>query len=407
MFKMLLKIAWSSLSRRKSRTVLVIIMIAICFWGMLVMEGFYDGMTEQVIDNAIRSSSGHITIYARDYRLDKILEKRIENAANILKELQQTENVKSYNQRLIQDCLIATAHYSQNGIVQGIDLPTEKKHARLDDYLVEGEYSFGKKSKGIILGAKLAKKLRAGIGNKIILSAQDSNYEISAIALRVTGILRTNNLSIDERVVFIDLQKARDFLQVEKGASQISIIVNDQQKLNMTINDLQGRYPKLDILSWDVLYPALLQSRQMMKIFNLVTSLIVFLIAGLGIYGVMLVSVLERLREFGVMLAVGTQHIQIFMLIVIEAFCMSILGYIIGGILGGATLFHFMTHGLDLTLFSEGLEAFGIDTLIYAIIRPDYFITAFLAIFFASFCSVLYPLWVLKRSQPIESINRN
>ncbi len=407
MFKTLLKIAWCSLSRRRSRSILVIIMIGACFWGMLAMEGFYDGMTEQVIDNAIRSSSGHITIYAQGYRLEKGLDKSIPNPADITAHLQQVDNTKSFNLRIIQDCLVATAHYSQNGIVQGIDLESEKRHARLDEYLIEGKYSFGKKGKGIILGAKLAKKLKAGVGNKIILSAQDANQEISAIALKVTGIIQTNNLSVDERVVFIDLPKAREFLQMDEAASQISIIVKDQKLLTSTIGDLQLQYPDLDILSWDVMYPALLQSRKIMKIFNLVTSLIVFLIAGIGIFGVMLVSVLERIREFGVMLAIGTQHIQVFLLVVTEAFCMSLLGYILGAVLGGSTLVYYMKNGLDLTLFSEGLDAFGIDTLVYAIIRPEYFITAFLAIFFASFCSVLYPLWILRKSQPIESINRN
>ena len=407
MFKIFVKIAWSSLSRRKNRSIMVIAMIAICFWGILVMEGFYDGMTEQVIDNAIRSSSGHITIYAKDYRLDKGLDKLIEKSDDIITELAQSANIKSYNQRVIQDCLVATAHYSQNGVVMGIDLDAEKNHARLDEYLVEGNFSFGKRGKGILLGAKLAQKLKAGVGKKIILSAQDKNSEISAIALKVTGILRTNNMSIDERAVFIDLSQARHFLQVEQGASQISIIVKDQQELETTLSTLQAHHPGLDILSWDVLYPALLQSRNIMKIFNLVTSLIVFLIAGLGIFGVMLVSVLERMREFGIMLAVGTQHLQIFLLVIIEAFCMSMLGYLIGGVLGGATLAYYINHGLDLTIFSEGLDAFGLDTVIYAMVRPEYFITAFLAIFFASFCSILYPLWVLRRSRPIESITRN
>lgn len=407
MFNTFAKIAWYSLSRRRSRSILVIIMIAVCFWGILVMEGFYDGMTEQVIDNAIRSSSGHITIYAQDYRLEKSLDKRINNTSEISRHLQNTENIHSYSQRIIQDGLIATAHYSQGGMIQGIDLESEKKHAQLNEYLIDGEYGFGKKGKGILLGAKLATKLKAGIGKKIILSAQDSNHEISAIALKVTGILRTNNLAVDERAVFIDLQTARRLLQVNEGASQISIMVKEQKQLSSTIKNLQQHYPHLDILSWDAVYPALLQSRQMMKIFNLITSLIVFLIAGIGIFGVMMVSVLERLREFGVMLAVGTKQMQIFLVVVIEAFCMSLIGYAIGALLGGTTLFYYMRKGLDLRIFSEGLEAFGIDTLVYAIIRPEYFITAFLAIFFASFCSVLYPIWVLKRSQPIESITRN
>ena len=100
--------------------------IAVCFFGILVMEGFYDGMTEQVIDNAIRSSSGHFAISAEGYRLNKGVDKLVESPAEIIEALNRSTNVASYNQRLIQDCLVATANYSQNGTVLGIDLAMEE-----------------------------------------------------------------------------------------------------------------------------------------------------------------------------------------------------------------------------------------------------------------------------------------
>lgn len=406
MYRTIVKIGWSSLSRRKSRSIMVVVMITLCFWGILVLEGFYDGMTEQIIDNAIRSSSGHITIYARDYRLEKGLAHRIEKVERIDHFLQEQQEVHSSTVRVIQDALLATAHSSRNGVLQGIDLEAEKQHGRLDEFLVEGDYSFGDEGWGVLLGAKLAENLQAKIGGKVILSAQNSNDEIVATALRVKGILRTNNMGLDETAIFIDIAAARNLLEIGDTASRIAVLVHDEVQIDPVITRLKNRFPELDVFRWDILYPALMQSRTMMKVFNLVTSMIVFFVAGLGIFGVMLVSVLERVREFGVMMAIGTRFSQIAGLVMVEALSMSLLGFIAGGLLGGLSLLYCMQVGVDLSVFSEGLDAFGLNTVIYGIIRPEYYLTGLLAIVCATVVSVLQPLWVLRKSRPIESINR-
>jgi len=193
---------------------------------------------------------------------------------------------------------------------------------------------------------------------------------------------------------------------VPEGVSQISVILHDEKDLISLQSSLQKKFPDLEIMRWDELYPALMQSRVMMKGFNLVTSLLVFGVAGLGIFGVMLVSVLERLREFGIMLAIGTSFARICGIIFTESLILGIVGFAAGALLGGVTLFYFYRHGLDLTIFSAGLEEFGMDAITYALIRPSYFITAFVAIMFATFVSVLFPLRILKKANPIEAINR-
>jgi len=142
----------------------------------------------------------------------------------------------------------------------------------------------------------------------------------------------------------------------------------------------------------------------MMKGFNTVTNIIVFCVAGLGIFGVMLVSVMERLREFGILLAIGTGFKQICWMVIAESIFLGIIGFIGGAILGGATLYYFLKKGLDLTIFSEGLEAFGIDTITYAIIRPEYFTYSFTAVILAILISVILPLRILKKAKPIEAI---
>jgi len=411
MYSLALKMAWASLVRRPARSILVVLMICISLWGLLLMQGIYDGMTEQMISNAIRSDSGQLSMFGRGYRLDPSLDKLVVGREskklrkNIDNLLGSDSRIRSWVERLRQNGLVATAQYSRNTEIFGVDLGRENKHGRLQSYLVEGEYGFGRKGRGAIIGFKLAEKLQVKIGKKIILSAQDSNSEVTSIALRVTGILKTNNLGLDENGVFIDLEKARTFLGVPQGVSQISIIMRDDRQLAELQQDLQAALPELDLLRWDEIYPALMQSRVLMKGFSMVISIIIFGVAGLGIFGVMLVSVLERMREFGIMLAIGTAFRQVRIIILTEAMLMGLSGLITGMLCGGLSLVYFKIYGLDLTMFSEAFEEFGVDAITYAIIRPHYFITAFSAVVLATIISIYFPLRLLKRTKPVTVIN--
>ncbi|MEA3547680.1 MAG: FtsX-like permease family protein [Thermodesulfobacteriota bacterium] len=404
MYRLIIRIAWASLNRRRTRSVLVVLMIAFSLWGLLFMEGIYDGMTEQMIGNAIRSGSGHLTLSVKGYRLEKDINMLIGDVAALDRFLAGDPRVQTFIKRLRQDGLIATAHYSRGASIYGVDLEAEKIHGRLDEYLEAGEYDFGRKKRGAILGVRLAEKLKVGVGRKVIISAQDAENEIASAALRVTGIIKTNNMALDETAVFVADQKARDLLRVPAGVSQVCVMVKNEEDINGLQAELRQRFPELEILRWDEIYPALMQGRVMMEGFNLVTSLLVFGVAGLGIFGIMLVSVLERLREFGIMMAIGTGFSRICYIILLESFFLGCAGCLAGGLLGGATLYYFYVHGLDLTVFSEGLDVFGMDTITYAIIRPSYFINAVFAVALATFCSVLLPLRILKKARPVEAI---
>jgi len=383
-----------------------VLMIAMSLWGLLSMQGLYEGMTEQMIDNAIRSGNGDITIFAKGYRLDNEISKLITNETSIETLLQNDPRVKSYIKRIKQDGLVATAKYSRYATIYGIDPAQERVHGRLDAYLQEGEYGFGKKNRGAMVGAKLAKKLQLKPGKKIILSAQTTDNEVSSIALKVTGIIKTNNMELDESGVFIHLERARRMLNIPAGVTQICIILHDKEEIRELQEELENDFENIEVFRWDQMSPALLQGRVMMEGFSYVTYLLVFFIASLGIFGVVLASVLERTREFGMMLAVGSDFSLISRIVLFESFFIGFIGYVAGSFLGWATLYYFYQHGLDLTYFSAGLDEFGMDAIMYSIIKPSYFVTAFLSVFLATVLSVIFPLRILKKAKPIEAIHR-
>jgi len=408
MFNLIFKTAFLSLIRRKLRTTLVILMIATSLWGLLFMQGIYEGMTEQMITNAIKSDSGHLSIYAKDFRKDKSLELQMINSKNIEDIIKKEKHIKSYTKRVLTNGLIATATYSQATQIYGIDLELEKNHSSLDKYIQNGTYQLGKKNNGAIVGFKLAKKLKLKIGKKIILTSQDIDNEVTSISLKVKAIIKTSNMAIDEMGVFIDINQAKKFLNI-KGVHQLSIIFDDEKNIVSLQDNLKAEFKnsskQYSILRWDELYPALLQGRVMMEQFSFISYTLVFFTATIGIFGVILVSVMERLREFGILRAIGTKFTILAQIIFLESFIIGIIGFILGSILGGVTLYYFSIYGLDLSSFSDALDEFGMDAVIYAVIKIDYFLTAFISVIIATVLSVLFPLRVLKKSKIVDVIN--
>ncbi|MBU0719864.1 FtsX-like permease family protein [bacterium] len=399
MFRLMLKMAWKNSFARPARTVLLIIMIAVSMSMMLGIQGLYDGMALNIADKNKRSDSGDVSIFAQEYRINKDIKFRIKNALEIKKELQAMNGVKAVALRINADGLASTARKSSFAQIRGIDLAEEELFGKFSAFLKEGEIRLDKKS--AIIGIELAKTLKVGIGSKVIFSTQDTRGEINSVALKISAVIQTTNIILDSSTVFVDLKKLRTFLGLKKEeATQISVMCEDQA----VIEDLKIKYQALDVKSFFELQPMMQMMEEMMLIFNSITFFIVMSVVFVGIFGVMYVSVLDRIREFGIMLGIGMQYRYIRMQIFLEAIFIGAIGYIGGALIGLFLLMYLREYGLDFSSFADALEMWGYEAVIYGTIKVSYFTTTFLAIISASVLSVLIPLRKIKKLNPIEVI---
>ncbi len=404
MFNISRHLAWLSIWRRKTRSLMVITMIMLSLSGLLGLQGLYDGMISHMINTSIRSDAGEISLYAKEYRLHKSLDQRISTVSNFEKILSEVEGIDAYAIRLEQEGLAATAHKSLGAKLKGISLKNEKEFGGLDTFITQGEYSFGKDDKKALIGSALAKKFNLTIGNRLIFTAQDASGEINSISFRISGILKTGNTSLDEHTVFISMEKIVKFLDLQQSATQIALRVKEGEDIKQVQKELKTMLPDTEVLRWDELYPLLIQMQELMNIFNLASYAIVFIVAALGIFGVMLVSVLERMREFSIMLAIGTPYKTVRNQIIMEASFLGLIGYMAGAFLGWLLLLYMSTEGIDMRSFEAGLELYGYSAVMYANMHLYYFFQAFFAVFFATLLSVVWPLLKLKKIKPIQVI---
>jgi putative ABC transport system permease protein len=399
MFKLILKMAWKNSFLRLSRTILVILMIAVSMSMMLALQGLYDGMAENMLDKNKRSDSGDITLYAKGYRLNPEIKNSISDAKKIKTEIQKMDGVSAVMMRLSADGLASTARKSSFASVIGIDLKEEEKFGAFSTFLDSGELNFSKR--GALVGIELAKTLKLRLGSKLVFSTQDAKGEINSIALRVRGIIQTTNIKLDNFAIYIQRDKVSKFLALETTtATQVSIKSADTNLQK----GLQTRYPDLEVKSFFQLQPMMQMMQDMMVIFNSITFFIVMLVVFIGILGVMYVSILDRVREFGIMLGIGMAYKYIRLQIILESLIIGCVGFILGSILGVLFLYYLMIYGLDLSAFADAMQSFGYDTILYATIKLSYFTNTFLAIMMASVLSVFLPLRKIKKLNPVEVI---
>jgi len=383
---------------------MVIMMIALSLSGLLGLQGLYDGMISHMINTTIRSDSGEISLYDKEYRLNKSLDYRLSPLSKYKDVFSNIEVIDAYSIRLEKEGLIATAHKSLGATLKGISLEDEQTFGQLDAFITEGEYSFGKGSKHALIGSALARKLNLTTGSRVIFTAQDVEGEINSISFRISGILKTGNPALDENSVFLSMEKISQFLNLQQSATQIALRVKEPEQIKQLQNELRTLLPDIDVLRWDELYPLLIQMQELMNIFNLASYAIVFIVAALGIFGVMLVSVLERMREFSIMLAIGTPYKIVRNQIIMEASFLGLIGFMAGAFLGWISLLYMSTAGVDMRSFEAGLELYGYSAVMYANMHLYYFFQAFFAVFFATLFSVIWPLRKLKKIKPIQVI---
>ena len=399
MYKLIMQMAWKNSFLRPARTLLIITMIAVSMSMMLAIQGLYDGMVDNMIDKNKRSDSGDISLYAKDYRINKDLNYSIKNAKIIKEEIENLDGVEAVVLRLHGDGLLRTARKSSFASMIGIDLQQEESFGEISSFLKKGEMNLSKR--GAVIGLELAKTLKVRIGSKLVFSTQDSSGEINSIALRVRGIVQTTNMVLDNNAIFIDIKKMRNFLGISSGeATQIAIRSEDEKLYDLLVS----KYLNLDVKSFIELQPMIKQMQDMMVIFNSITFFIVMSVVFIGIFGVVYVSILDRIREFGIVLGIGMQYKYIRLQIFLESIIVGFLGYLSGAVLGAVLLVYLRDYGLDLSSFSDALAMWGYEATIKGTIEVSYFTSTFMAIMTASCFSVVIPLRKIKKLNPIEVI---
>ncbi len=402
---MLSLIAWRNVWRNKVRSLVVIMSIAVGLWAGIFMMAFAWGMYEQNIDDVIQHQLSHLQIHRVESGKERTLQDTLPDIQKVRDQLEGLPQAKAFSLRTTLTGMIASPTLSAGVSINGIIPEMEDRVTNLQSRLVEGDYFSDGKSQ-ILIGKKLADKLKVGVRSKVVVTFQDTNEDIVSAAFRVKGIFRSKNSLFDETQIFLRSSELNTMLGIGNTAHEAAILLHNDNQTDSTKTLLAASFPGFAVESWRQLSPEL---DLVVSSFNQYMYLfigIILLALTFGIVNTMLMAVLERYRELGMLMAIGLNKTRIFLMIMLETTFLAAVGGPLGLAIAESTNRLTAKQGLDLSAFSEGLAAFGYSTVIYPAIDHTQYIDIFLMTMAVAMLSSIYPAWKALRLNPAQAIRK-
>lgn len=404
---MLFKIAWRNIWRSKVRSFVVIGAVVVGIWSLIFLMSFSQGMVLSYISNAIQYQTSHIQIHHPQYKDERELKFDIANASDIVEQLKADENVVAMSSRILVNGMLSTANGVRGGIVKAVDAKQEIELTTIDTKLLEGTFLESKSKNPIVVSEAIAEKLKLKLRSKVVMNFQKLNGELTAAAFRVVGIYKSGNRQMDELYSFTRLEDIQRLAEIEPGRyHEIAYRIADIEVIDDLTRQYKSDFSSGLVESYKELSPDLELFNSQIRLNLIIMTTIVMLALVFGIINTMLMAVLERVRELGMLMAIGMNKVRVFFMIVIETIMVSIIGAPIGLILGYLTVKGLHKTGIDLSQWSDGLEKFGMSTIMRPVIQNDAYWIIMLAIIFTAIIGSIYPALKAIRMKPVEALRK-
>lgn len=401
---MLLKIAWRNIWRNSRRSVIVLGSVIVGVISIIFMDALTNGFVQQMLFNQVDTNIGHIQIHEKDFRDNHNIKNFIPNNDAVEKAIKSEDNIKHSSKRVISFGLISSASSSSGVYMYGVEAVPEAEISIIDESIVQGEFLSGK-VREIIIGTRLAEKLNVEIDDKVVAMANQLDESIGSEVFRVKGIFSTPNSEFDRSYVYTNISTLQNMLGLENEVHEYAITLDEYNKAQEVSDKIKNELSEeYEVLSYREILPMLILQIELTKESMWIVNLIIGLALIFGIINTMLMTVYERIQEFGVLMSIGMKNSKLFLMIMLEAIIIGVIGTITGLVLGSGIVYPLSVSGIDLSVFAEGLTSLGTGSIIYPVFNLEGIGTAFFMIPFITIIGALYPAYKAIKLQPVSAI---
>ena len=347
-----LRIAWRNVFRQRRRTVLTVLTMFGGFTLSAISIGWADGTYNRIIEMFTRNRLGHVQIHAVGYLDKPSLYRKIDDYEHIGRMVMETEGVEAWTPRLYSAGLASVGEKTAGVQIIGIDPECESKATRFEKKITAGQSFSAEPSHEAILGKGVARTLKASPGDEIVIVSQGADGSIANDLYNIIGIAESGDAVMDQSAFYLNLADARELLVLDKSIHEIVVIAEKLDDVAEVTERIRQRLDdrNLEIAPWQEFARSFYVAMEADKKGSWVMLFVVILIVAIGVLNTVLMTVLERTREYGVLRAVGTRPPQIFRLVIIEVAFMGIISIIIGLILSIIINYIFSVYGIPMPL---------------------------------------------------------
>lgn len=380
--------------------------ISVGVWAMIFMTALTQGMVNEMIKDGISVLPGHVQVHHPDYRDDPNINNLIPIPDNELSTAFAAANFEQWATRIRVPAVITSERESRGITLLGIDPARELELTFVDYEDVDGRFLEDAADNGVVIGRKLAETLETAVGKRIVIMSQDPDNDIADRGFRVVGLFGANMESYEENFVFAGKSTIQTLLGVGDHVTEAVAMGGDYRNVDPVYEKVAAIVDDSVVVNrWTDLDTYLGTMLKVMDGFVLIWVIVIFLALSFGLVNTLVMAVFERVREIGLMLALGMKPSSILGQIILESMLLLVCGLAIGNLLAWASIMP-LKGGIDISIVAEGMEMMGAASVLYPQLRLEDVVLANVVVLILGFLASLSPAWRASRYQPIEAISK-
>ncbi|MDX8410019.1 MAG: ABC transporter permease [Mariprofundales bacterium] len=402
----MLTMAWRNLWLHPLRTGLTAAALAVGIAALTFLSAMDDGWMQQIQTNFALSVTGHIQIHAQGFEQSQNLSQRIARPQALLDRLRTTPGVQAVTPRLRLSGLASSAGANGGALILGIAPDGERKVSRLAGFLASGRWLTRQDRHAVVVGDGLADRLGVALGDKLVLMAAAPDGEIASEVFRVRGLIHSGVMDVDNLMAVVPLSMAQQWLGVGDAVTDLVIRASSLEAVDPLAKQLRNQLANqhLEVLRWSDIDPMAQQWADFADAYTWIILGVVILVVLAEVLNTMLMSLHERVRELGLMGALGVGSSHLFAMMLWETVILVAVGSAAGFALGGGLSLWFGERGIDLSRFAIAFSFMYMDPVIHPLLRADSCLRILAAAVVGALLAGLIPAWRATRLQPVEAL---
>ncbi len=404
---MILKLIWRNLWRNSRRTLITMVSIAFAVLFAIIMKSFQNGVFNNLIKNVVGYYSGYIQIHQKGYWDEQVLDNCFASDNSLIEKLQQNPQINVIVPRLETFVLITKGNSTKGCMLVGTDAFKENELTQLKNKIIKGYY-FQNKEEVVILAEGLAKRVNANINDTIVLFGQGYHGVMAAGKFKIKGIVHLASPVMNDAFVYLPLSATRYYLSAENRLTSLSLGIDNPERMNAVVKTLQPSIGKnYEVMPWQEMMPEISNHIKADGFSFYIFSGILYLIIGFGLFGTILMMTVERMYEFGMLIAIGMKKSKLKIILLGETFLITLLGVVLGMLLSMPSVIYLQEKPIRFSgEIAKAYEQFGFEALFPAEFDLNIFFTQSLIVLFMALLIGLYPLWFVSGLNLVNAMKK-
>jgi ABC-type lipoprotein release transport system permease subunit len=400
---LLAPLAWRNLWRNPRRTLITLIVVAVGLYSILVFAALLDAWAQSSRESSLNLLTGSGQIHAAGYLDDPTVTHRMPPPDATLKTALNAPEISTWVARVRVPVVVQSEYKTLPLTLVGVDPAGEKRISTIPDVIADGHYLAGSDDAGIVLGRHLAERLKTRVGKRVIIMAQAADGTLAQQAYNVVGLF-AGNQNAEDQFAFAGIDTSQKMLGIGSDISEISFAVPHEQALAGVIASLRRAAPGLDVSTWAELSPLTVAVNSFMEAFVYIWLWVMFVFMAIGIVNTQLMAVFERVREFGLLQALGMRPRLILVQVTLESAMLIGVGVVAGFVASVVTIVP-LRGGINLSFLARGAEYFGAGHVLYPELAPGQFAELSIIVWLLGIVVALWPAQRAARANPVEAMS--